>query len=207
MNLKSGAPARAIRRADGPLLAGQRSQPALARGPFGPEDPKLRRKIHRAIRTAIRIAEDRGVQAVPIREARRFLEGMLDDPFERLRVIAAYDHLEDLIVFNPDHVAWADMAEFFRRRQGLYGTEHIHHIVRHELGHAAHYRLLDAEGRRTLWNAELSRSESEIARKVSIQASVNVKEFVAEVYAGLWARIPYDEDILRLQDKFRGPRP
>lgn len=61
-----------------------RSMPALARGPFGPKDPKLRRKIHVAIRTAIKIAEGRGVPAVPIREAREFLKGMFDDPFEAM---------------------------------------------------------------------------------------------------------------------------
>jgi hypothetical protein len=195
------------RRSDGPLSARVKSEPALARGPWGPKDPKLRRKIHSAIRTAIKVAEDRGVQAIPIREARGFLEGLFDDPYEQMRVIAAYDHLCDLVVFNPDHTAWADMAAFFRQRPGLYGTEHPHHIVRHELGHAAHYRSLDAEGQRTLWNAELSISQSRIAHKVSIRATLNVKEFVAEVYAGLWNRVQYDEDVLLLNELFRGPRP
>jgi hypothetical protein len=180
---------------------------ALARAPFGPKDPKLRRKVHSAIRTAIKVAQGRGVPAIPIREAREFLEAMFDDPVERMQIVAAYDHLEDLIVFNPDHSAWADMARFYRDHPGLYGTDHRHHIVRHELGHAAHYRLLDQEGRRTIWNADLSRSERRIARKVSIRAAWNVKEFVAEVYAGLWANIPYDEDTLLLYDQFRGPRP
>jgi hypothetical protein len=115
--------------------------------------------------------------------------------------------LSDLIVFNPDHSAWADMSRFHREHPGLYSTTHRHHIVRHELGHAAHYRALDQEGRRTLWDADLSRSQSVIARKVSIRATQNVKEFVAEVYAGIWAGIPYDEDILLLHDLLRGPRP
>jgi hypothetical protein len=184
-----------------------RSSPALARGPFGPKDPKLRRKVYAAIRTAIKIAEDRGVPAIPIREARRFLDAAFDDPFERIQIVAAYDHLDDLIVFNPDHPAWADIVRFHREHPGLYGTDHRHHIVRHELGHAAHYRLLDQEGRRTIWNADLSMSEREIAGKVSIRAAWNVKEFVAEVYAGLWASIPYDEDTLLLYNQFRGPRP
>jgi len=131
---------------------------------------------------------------------------MFDHPFDRARVIAAYDHLDDLIVFNPDHTSWVDMAQFLRERPGLYGTDHPHHIVRHELGHAAHYRLLDQGGRRTIWDADLSTPERQMARRVSIRATENVKEFVAEVYAGRWARIHYDEDVLLLYDRFRGPR-
>jgi hypothetical protein len=180
---------------------------ALARGPFGPKDPLLRRKVYAAIRRAIKIAEERGVEVIPIREARSFLVGVIDDPFERMEVIAAYDHLSDVIVFNPDHTAWADMGGFLRQFPGLYGTDNELHIVRHELGHAAYYHLLEDEGRRALWDADLSPMERVIARRVSYRATWNVKEFVAEVYAGLWAKREYDEEILRLHDQFRGPRP
>jgi hypothetical protein len=190
-----------------PFMQRNRLRPALARGPFGPKDPKLRRKVHVAIRAAIKLAADRGVQAIPLREAREFLEGMFDDPFERIGVIAAYDHLSDLIVFNPDHPAWSDTPEFLRNRPGLYGTTHRHHIVRHELGHAAHYRSLSDQQRRTLWDAELTDLERVTARMVSIRATSNVKEFVAEVYAGLWAQIGYAEKVLSLYRLFRGPQP
>jgi hypothetical protein len=131
---------------------------------------------------------------------------MFDDPLELAEVVAAYDHLSDVIVFNPDNLAWADMSKFLRKYPGLYGSDHPHHIVRHELGHAAHYRLLDQEGRGTIWDADLSTLERQIARRVSVRATWNAKEFVAEVYAGLWARIAYDEDILLLYDQLRGPR-
>jgi hypothetical protein len=207
MHLKLHGPGGMTRRSNGPLIARSRSEPVLARGPQGPKDPKLRRKIHTAIRTAIKLAEDRGVQAIPIREARGFLEGLFDDAFERVDVIAAYDHLCDLIVFNPDHTAWADMKRFLRQYPGLYSTDTKLHIVRHELGHAAHYRLLDDTGHRTIWDADLSSLERVVAKKVSHRAAWNVKEFVAEVYAGLWAGIEYDEEILRLHDQFRGPYP
>jgi hypothetical protein len=178
-----------------------------ARRPSGPHDPQQRRRVYRAIRAAIKIAEERGVQAIPIPEARGFLDAIFDDPFERAGVIATYDHLSDLIVFNPDHPAWGDMPSFLRDHPGLYGTTHRHHIVRHELGHAAHYRSLNDRERRTLWDAELSGLERETARAVSIRATWNLKEFVAEVYAGLWAKIPYPEAILSLYRRFRGPEP
>lgn len=207
MTLKLAAPEGMNRRLGGSRIAGVSPEPALARGPWGPDDRKLRRKIHAAIRTAIKVAGDRGVPAIPIREARSFLDGLFDDPFERLDIIAVYDHLSDLIAFNPDHTAWADMGRFLRENAGVFSTDNKLHIVRHELGHAAHYRQLDDEERRTLWDADLSSEEKAVARKVSYRAARNVKEFVAEVYAGLWAGIQYDEAIIRLHHQLRGPHP
>jgi hypothetical protein len=180
---------------------------SLASGPVEPTDPKQRRKAYAAIRSAIKLAEDRDVQVIPIRESRKFLNAIFDDPFERAEVIAAYDHLADLIVFNPDHPAWLDMPRFLREYRGFYSTDHLHHIVRHELGHAAHYRSLQEHERRAIWNADLSSSEKEIGRMVSYRATWSAKEFVAEVFAGLWARISYGDDILSLHNRFRGPQP
>ena len=67
---------------------------------------------------------------------------IFDDPRERENVIAAYDHLEDAIVFNADHAAWSDMRGFMKaqREKGFYSTAHPRHLVRHEIGHAAHFR-------------------------------------------------------------------
>jgi hypothetical protein len=84
---------------------------------------------------------------VPLREAREHLRAMFDDPLELERVIAAYDDLEDVIVFNPDHEAWGDMESYLRSRPRLFSTLHPHQIVSHEVGHAAHYRLLNPEER------------------------------------------------------------
>jgi hypothetical protein len=170
-------------------------------------DSRQTRKAHAAIRKAIKVAERRGVPAIPIMDARDYLEGMFDDPFERLEVIAAYDHSDDVIVFNPDHPVWADMTRFLRENPGLYGTQHPLHIVRHELGHAAHYRSLDERDRQAVWDADLSSPERDVARKVSYRAAWNVKEFVAEVYACLWARVTFDQDVISIHDLYRGPRP
>ena len=83
---------------------------------------------------------------------------------ERANVVAAYDHLEDAIVFNADHPAWADMRGFMKsgRTKGFYSTAHPQHIVRHELGHAAHYRALSLAGAK----AHLVRREPETTRDV-----------------------------------------
>jgi hypothetical protein len=54
---------------------------------------------------------------VPLKEAREHLRAMFDDPLELAGVIAAYDHFDDSIVFNPDHEAWGDMVQFLHERQ------------------------------------------------------------------------------------------
>jgi hypothetical protein len=144
---------------------------------------------------------------VPIKEAREHLRAMFDDPFELAGVIVAYDNLDDVIVFNPDHEAWADMGSYLRERPRFFSTQHPQHIVRHELGHVAHYRSLTPEERSLTWHADLDPEQRELARKVSGRATWNAKEFVAEVYASLWANIEYGRDVMTLFERFRGPWP
>ncbi len=73
-----------------------------------------------------------------------------------------------------------------------------------------HYRAISSSPRTRarIWNAEnLSSEEAEIVQKVSGRAIWNPKEFVAEVYAGLWAKIRYDDDVLDPFNQFGGVRP
>jgi hypothetical protein len=114
---------------------------------MGYQDPETRRKVHAAIRKAARVARDRAVAVVPLRESREHLRAIFDDPFELIRSIAVYDHLDDVIVFNPDHEAWFDMDLYLRRHIGFFSTGHPQHLVRHELGHAVHYRSLPTHER------------------------------------------------------------
>jgi hypothetical protein len=135
---------------------------------------------------------------------------MYEDPDERADVVAAYDHLEDVIVFNADHAAWADLRGWMKRQQRsvFYSTAHPQHIVRHELGHAAHYRALSLQQRERIWFAESLRPEEEsIALRVSIRATWNPKEFIAEVFAGLWGGIDYDDEVTGLFEHYRGQTP
>ena len=84
-------------------------------------------------------------------------------------MVAAYDHLEDAIVLNLDHPAWSDMRGLMRRQQArvFYSTGHPQHIVRHELGHAAHYRALSLQERERVWFAESLRPGEELMASVS----------------------------------------
>jgi len=142
-----------------------------------------------------------------MKEAREHLTAMFDDPLEMVRVIAAYDDIDDVIVFNPDHEAWTDMRSYLRARPRFFSTLHPYHIVRHELGHAAHHRSLNPEERLRIWHADLKPEEREIARRVRGRATWNVKGFIAEAHAGLWAKVEFDREILKLFDRYRGPRP
>jgi hypothetical protein len=156
------------------------------------------------------VARNRGVAVVPLKVAREHLKAMFDDPFELADVIMAYDHIDDVIVFNPDHGAWADMASYLHEHQHYYSTRELHHLVRHEIGHAMHFRAISSspEDCHRIWYAEsLDTEQMCIARKVSGRAMWNPKEFVAEVYAGLWAKMIYDVEVLALFDRLGGVRP
>ena len=147
---------------------------------------------------------------VPLRETREHLAIMFEDPRERVECIAVYDHVEDAIVFNADHYAWSDMGGHMKgqNERGIYSTAHSQHIVRHELGHAAHSRALTPSQRAHIWFAESLRPlEEAIARKVSIRAIWNPKEFVAEVFAGLWGGVDYDDEVIDLFEHYGGRRP
>jgi hypothetical protein len=173
-------------------------------------DREKGRRVHAAIRKAARVARNRGVRVVPLKEAREHLQAMFDDPFELAQVIVAYDHLDDVIVFNPDHEAWGDIVRFMRLHERYYSTQDPQHLVRHELGHAMHYRALSSspEDRDRIWYLEgLKIDQTRIAKKVSGRATWNSKEFVAEVYAGLWAKMPYDDEVLTLFRDFGGVTP
>jgi hypothetical protein len=171
-------------------------------------DSEKRRWVHAAIRKAARIARSRGVPVLPSKEAREHLQAMFEDDRERARVIATYDHLDDVIVFNANHVAWVDMPGFMQGQKEFYSTIHPQHIVRHELGHAAHYRAMSPPDRGRIWFTEgLGPTQLLIAQRVSGRAMWNPKEFVAEVYAGAWAKLHYDAEVIALFNEFGGVWP
>jgi hypothetical protein len=59
-----------------------------------------------------------------------------------------------------------------------------------------------------IWFAEdLNPEEVLIARRVSGRAAWNPKEFVAEVFAGLWGEVDYDDEVIDLFEHYGGQRP
>jgi hypothetical protein len=95
-----------------------------------------------------------------------------------------------------------------RRVRDSSSTAHPQHILQHELGHAAYYRVLSKMEQERIWFAEnLEPDEVSIARRVSSRAAWNPKEFVAEVFAGLWAGVEYDDEAIGLFVHYGGQRP
>jgi hypothetical protein len=143
-----------------------------------------------------------------LNEAREHLEILFEDPRERAVVVAAYDRLEDAIVFNADNPVWADIRGFMGQQKDFYSTAHPQHIVRHELGHAAHCHSLSSKEGERIWFAESRKpGEESIARRVSVRAAWNPEVFVAEVFAGLWGGIDYDGEVIGLFERYQGQRP
>ena len=127
--------------------------------------------------------------------------------FEIREIIAYYDEDDDELVINRAHAAWGDMRAYVQteERRGHFSTRSADHIVRHEIGHALHYRgMTDAE-RAEIWYKSLTPVEEAIAEKVGRYALSGRIEFVAEVYAGLWSRRRYRFDVLILYDTLKGP--
>ena len=145
---------------------------------------------------------------MPLKDCLLHLEFLFEDPREQAMVVASYDHLEDVIVFNPNHEAWADMIGFMRSQKDFFSTNFPQHIIRHELGHVAHYRSMSLPERDRIWYAEsLEPDQVRIARRVSGRAVWSPKEFVAEVYAALWGKIHYDDEVVALFQHYRGANP
>jgi hypothetical protein len=64
--------------------------------------------------------------------------------------------------------------------------------------------MTDAE-RAEIWYKELTRDEEAIAKEVGRYATAGRVEFVAEAYAGLWARRKFRSDVLALYRNLKGP--
>jgi len=161
-----------------------------------------------AIERASQIAAKYGIVSARKEESERLLWQKFDGNVLQIQqTIAYYDEHDDEIVFNHAHPAWGDMREFVRSlaKRYFYSTGSPDHFVRHEIGHALHYRgMTDAE-RAEIWYKELAPDEKVIAVGVGINAADSRVEFVAEVYAGLWARRKFHPQVLSLYEKLRGP--
>ena len=79
------------------------------------------------------------------------------------------------------------------------------HIVRHEIGHAWHYRRLTPAERTEIWYKGPTAEEKLIASRVSNYARAGRIEFVAEVDAGLWVGRKFGRDVTSLYENLKGP--
>jgi hypothetical protein len=129
------------------------------------------------------------------------------DVLEIRKVIAYYDEDDDELVLNRAHAAWGDMRAYGQaeERRGHFSTRALDHIVRHEIGHALHYRrMIDAQ-RAEIWYKGLTPEEKLIATQVSGYAKAGRIEFVAAVYRGLWGGRKFGRAVTSLYEELKGP--
>ncbi len=166
----------------------------------------MKSHVELALKRAAEIAARHGVASAPLRESEHLIWQKFDgNVFPIQQTIAYYDEHDDEIVFNHGHRAWKDMRAFVqsRDRRGVFSTTSADHFIRHEIGHALHYRCMTNAERVEIWYKELTAEEEAVAVKVSEYAIAGRAEFVAEVYAGLWARRRFAPQVLSSYEKLR----
>ncbi len=153
-----------------------------------------------------KIAVKHGLAVAAEVESEQLIAAKFDgDPFQINNTIAYYDEDDDELVINSSHPAGEDMKRFINDHKGFFSTSSPDHIVRHDIGHALHYRgLTDAE-RSDIWYKELNDEERRIASQVSQYSRAGKIEFVAEVFAGLWGRRKFAPEVIDLYKKLKGP--
>jgi len=128
--------------------------------------------------------------------------------------VAAYSPVTDTITFNA-HMEHQSQKWWLRPKRKKYtkdslgwaSSNHPHHIVYHEVGHKNHFDKLSSSEWRTTWPRDLSDKERTfINNSVSGYATTSHKEFVSEVYAGMLSGISYDDKILKLYKRLKGPK-
>jgi hypothetical protein len=129
------------------------------------------------------------------------------DIFEINDTIAYYDEDDDELVINDSHPAWADVTAYMQdpRRTDHFSTRSPDHIIRHEIGHALHYRSLTNAERADIWYKDLLPEERAVARQVGRYSTEGRIEFVAEVFAGHWGGRRFRPEVLLLYEKLKGP--
>jgi len=90
-------------------------------------------------------------------------------------------------------------------KRGVFSTTSSDHFIRHEIGHALHYRRMTNAERAEIWYKELTAEEEAAAAEVSEYAIAGRAEFVAEVYAALWARRKLFANVMFRYHQLKGP--
>jgi len=114
------------------------------------------------------------------------------------RNVAVYSASNDLISVDPK---WREMTA--SAKAGYFSTDDPAHTIHHEIGHMVHSRAV-GERYDSIKNAQIPGA---ISDEVSRYGKHNGLEFVAEVYAGLFAGKKYSESVMRVYDLYGGVRP
>jgi len=160
----------------------------------------------KAIRRAVLIAKLAGVEAVE--------DGLMEimEVFgpRGWDVIAMFGPETGRIYINGEHEHWSDPAAYVRKRYHLrprwFSTRSIDHVIRHEIGHALHWRRFDPVEVDVYWEGRFNEKEQAMIRAtVSWFASTSTQDFIGEVYAGLLAGRSYPVAVMEIYWRLKGP--
>jgi hypothetical protein len=120
--------------------------------------------------------------------------------------VANRDPNRALLMINPQATAWRNPKLIQENyTAGRWASDHPLAVIHHEMGHFLHMHNYGYSKYSLLRTVDLTKKEREmIAQEVSLYATANVLEFVAEVYAGMMAGRKFSSEIMALYKRFGG---
>lgn len=142
-----------------------------------------------------------------------------------------YGALEQVLFLDPDRLntevaEWGEFASYFgtHNPSELYeqmgSVSHISMIhpagtLIHEVGHAMHFGWAGSKPPKEMTDEEYwtlagmkefdDKKEKRVAKRVSGYAASNPHEFIAETFAAMMLGVEFDDDVMELYKKFKGP--
>jgi len=140
------------------------------------------------------------------------IRGVSDDDYlkKNSRVIAYFRRADNKITLNKDApFKWWNATEkrsYGKALKGFLASDSPKAVIFHELAHKNHFDKIGGSLYETAKHIKFLPDQVAIIKKhVSAYATTNAEEFVAETFSGIMSGIKYDEQILALYDRYRGP--
>lgn len=102
--------------------------------------------------------------------------------------------------YFPDLLTRQEIA--YKRK--WHSSGHRFHIVRHEMGHFLHNKKIENDLYADIKDRRVTKAHIEIMSRVSLYATSDYLEFVAELHAGLMDKKTYDSEIINLYIELGG---
>lgn len=188
---------------DAPVTVGITSSNGGVTNVTGVADEKIRSNVVQGLLVATDQLKLNQIPSV-VRDAPELFKGTLakDSP-------AAFLIRTGEIIINPNCDYWKDpkarMDKAFKEKWA--SSDNVHHAVIHEVGHWAHRESVGEEQFRKLDKSRLTKSQVELIQgEVSRYGATKRTEFVAEVFAGKVAGRKFSDEVMKLYQKFGGPK-
>lgn len=156
----------------------------------------------------LQVANDANAALVDVWQARGKMPRavrIVDDVPDHPNVYGLYDPNNDTVYL---HTRIADdkyrTERVWEHGSGFKSSASPRHTVDHELAHAAHWHTSGVRGE--IWQTKLTEAEERIIRaRVSRYGATDASEMVAEVYSGVINGKVYDDEVMAIYRKYKGP--